>query len=59
MNAWTLALAIIVALYVLWVWLAVWATKQVWRSIKTKTVSAKLIVAAVLLVFLVYQAAGK
>ena len=45
---------VILGIFVLWVVAAVWAFKQIRLAIKTKTVSAKLVVAVLVLVYVAY-----
>ena len=45
---------VILGVFALWVMAAIWAFKQIRIAIKTKTVSAKLIVAVLVLVYVAY-----
>ena len=45
---------VILGVFALWVVAAIWAFKQIRLAIKTKTVSAKLVVAVVVLVYVAY-----
>ena len=46
--------AVILGVFALWVMAAIWAFKQIRLAIKTKTVSAKLVVAVLVLVYVAY-----
>ena len=45
---------VILGIFALWVVAAIWAFKQIRLAIKTKTVSAKLVVAVLVLVYVAY-----
>ena len=45
---------VILGVFALWVVAAIWALKQIRIAIKTKTVSAKLVVAVLVLVYVAY-----
>ena len=45
---------VILGVFALWVMAAIWAFKQIRLAIKTKTVSAKLVVAVLVLVYVAY-----
>jgi len=45
---------VILGVFALWVIAAIWAFKQIRLAIKTKTVSAKLVVAVLVLVYVAY-----
>lgn len=45
---------VILGVFALWVVAAIWAFKQIRIAIKTKTVSAKLVVAVLVLVYVAY-----
>ena len=45
---------VILGIFALWVMAAIWAFKQIRLAIKTKTVSAKLVVAVLVLVYVAY-----
>ena len=45
---------VILGVFALWVVAAIWAFKQIRLAIKTKTVSAKLVVAVLVLVYVAY-----
>ncbi len=45
---------VILGIFALWVVAAIWAFKQIRIAIKTKTVSAKLVVAVLVLVYVAY-----
>ena len=45
---------VILGVFALWVMAAIWAFKQIKLAIKTKTVSAKLVVAVLVLVYVAY-----
>ncbi len=45
---------VILGIFALWVVAAIWAFKQIRLAIKTKTVSAKLVVAVLLLIYVAY-----
>ena len=45
---------VILGVFALWVMAAIWAFKQIRIAIKTKTVSAKLVVAVLVLVYVAY-----
>lgn len=45
---------VILGIFALWVVAAIWAFKQIRFAIKTKTVSAKLVVAVLVLVYVAY-----
>ena len=45
---------VILGIFALWVVAAIWAFKQIRLAIKTKTVSAKLAVAVLVLVYVAY-----
>ncbi len=45
---------VILGIFALWVMAAIWAFKQIRIAIKTKTVSAKLVVAVLVLVYVAY-----
>ena len=45
---------VILGIFALWVVAAIWAFKQIGLAIKTKTVSAKLVVAVLVLVYVAY-----
>ena len=53
MNQWTLVLAVVV-LCALWIVATICIIKQIRLAIKTKTVSAKLVVAVLVLVYVAY-----
>jgi prepilin-type N-terminal cleavage/methylation domain-containing protein len=45
---------VILGIFALWVVAAIWAFKQIRIAIKTKTVSAKLVIAVLVLVYVAY-----
>lgn len=45
---------VILGIFALWVVAAIWAFKQIRLAIKTKTVSAKMVVAVLLLIYVAY-----
>ncbi len=45
---------VILGIFAVWVVAAIWAFKQIRLAIKTKTVSAKLVVAVLVLVYVAY-----
>ena len=45
---------VILGVFALWVMAAIWAFKQIRLAIKTKTVSAKLVVAVLVLVYVAF-----
>jgi hypothetical protein len=45
---------VILVMFALWVMAAIWAFKQIRIAIKTRTVSAKLVVAVLVLVYVAY-----
>jgi hypothetical protein len=45
---------VILGIFALWVMAAIWAFKQIRLAIKTKTVSAKLVVAVLVLIYVAY-----
>jgi hypothetical protein len=45
---------VILGVFALWVVAAIWALKQIRIAIKTKTVSAKLVIAVLVLVYVAY-----
>jgi len=45
---------VILGIFALWVVAAIWAFRQIRLAIKTKTVSAKLVVAVLVLIYVAY-----